>query len=48
MIHVAPDMNSIHWLDAEHGLQFGISSSALTVEELVQMAENVASGENTK
>ena len=48
MIHVAPAMNSIHWLDAEQGLEFGISSSALTVEELVQMAESVASSESVQ
>lgn len=48
MIHVAPAMNSIHWLDAEQGLEFGISSSALTVEELVQMAESVASSESAQ
>lgn len=41
MIHVARDMNSIHWLDTEHGLEFGISSAALSVEELLQMAESV-------
>ena len=40
MVHVSKKGNAVYWLDAENGLQFLLSSTHLTVEELLQMAES--------
>ena len=41
IIRVSPGANAVHWLDAERGLSFSVSSSTVSVEELLQLAESV-------
>ena len=45
IIRVSPGANAVHWLDAERELSFSVSSSTVSVEELLQLAEGVCSAE---
>ena len=42
VIRVSPTANAVHWLDAERELSFSVSSSTVSVEELLKIAENVS------